>query len=264
MPHDAPLSIASDRACRPARRTLRRGLATLEMALSFPILFLMGALIFVMAKGMVLTSETSIEARKNAFEQSLDKRSTGGVMRFVLTDTKFNSDLLAGSAQRTETVIPVLGSSTIRGNAQVSVLRNTWDHRELPLSEANRLPLYANVLAGGSAGKLTSLIGQLTDAVSSLGSAFDALNGLSAATQGSPDSFLTPFNELKKLQQEATEGLKDLQGKVDKIQEEIDDLEGKLKDLKDGDLKDAKEKIEKLKEDLEKQQGRLDFLNDAN
>lgn len=264
MPHDQRLSISTNRTCRATRHAARRGLATLEMALSFPILFFMGALIFVMAKGMVLTSETSIEARKNAFEQSLAQPSAGGITRFVLTDTKFNSDIFAGSAARTETVIPVLGSSTLKGNAQLSVLRSTWDYRELPLSETNRLPLYGNVLAGGSAGKATSLLSDLTNAVSGLGSAFDALSGLSAATQGSPDSFLTPFNELKQLQQEAAAGLKDLQGKVDALQDEIDDLEGKLKDLKDGDLKDAKEKIEKLKGDLEKQQGRLDFLNSAN
>lgn len=264
MPHDLRHSNYTAHAPRSARGAPRRGLATLEMALSFPILFFMGALIFVMAKGMVLTSETSIEARKNAFEQSLVQPSAGGLTRFVLTDTKFNSDIFAGSAARTETVIPVLGSSTLKGNAQLSVLRNTWDHHDLPLSETNRMPLYANVLAGGSAGKATSLIGRLSDALGSLGSAFDALNGLSQATQGSPDAFLTPFNELKKLQQEATAGLKDLQGKVDALKDEIDDLEGKLKDLKDGDLKDAKEKIEKLKGDLEKQQGRLDFLNSAN
>jgi len=240
----------------------RRGLATLEMAMSFPILFFMAVLIFVMAKGMVLTSETSIEARKNAFEQSLDKRSSGGMTRFVLTDGKFNSDIFAGSAAKSATVIPVLGSSTLKGNAQVSVLRNTWDHRELPLSEANRLPLYGGVLAGGSAGKLTSLISQLGDAVGGLGSAFDALGGLSAATQGSPDSFLTPFDDLNKAKEEAAAGLKDLQGQVDKLQGEIDDLKDKLKDLKDGDLKDAKEKIEGLEKDLNREKGRLDFLND--
>jgi hypothetical protein len=257
-------SIRSDRRASSTRRPQRRGLATLEMALSFPILFFMGALIFVMAKGMVLTSETSIEARKNSFEQALDKRSTGGMTRFVLTDGKFNSDIFAGSAAKSATVIPVLGSSTLKGNAQVSVLRNTWDYRELPLSETSRLPLYGGVLAGGSAGKLTSLISQLGDAVDSLGSVFDALGSLSQATQGSPGSEFTPFDALNAAKEAATNGLKDLQGQVDKLQGEIDDLKETLKDLKDGDLKDAKEKIEKLGDELDKQKGRLDFLNGLN
>lgn len=264
MTHELHDSKLNRRGRRRAHRSARRGLATLEMALSFPILFLMAALIFVMSKGMVLTSETSIEARKNSFEQALDKRSTGGMTRFVLTDAKFNSDIHAGSARRTAEVIPVLGSSTITGNAQVAVLRNTWDYREFPLNEANRLPLYGGILAGGSAGKLTSLISQLSDLVGNLGSVLDGLGSLSQATQGAVGSEFAPLDALNAAKEAATAGLKDLQGKVDKLQDEVDDLRDSLKDLKDGDLEKAKEKLEKLEDDLDKEKGRLDFLKDLN
>lgn len=259
------------RTLHPPRRTSRtqpraagssrRGLATLEMALSFPILFFMASLIFVMAKGMVLTSEVSVEARKNAMEQSLAHRSTGGMTQFLLTDTKFNSDIVAGGAQRSTTVIPVLGSSTIKGSSQLSVLRNTWDHNEFPLNDGNRLKLYGNILAGGSAGKFTSLISQLGDAVDNLGSAFDALSSLSSATQGKPDAEFAPLDALNAAKEAATSGLKDLQTQVDGIKDDISDLKGKLDDLKDADLDKAKKEIAELEEKLKKEQGRLDFLN---
>jgi hypothetical protein len=252
----------SSRAARsPRAAQSRRGLATLELALSFPIIFFMGALIFVMAKGMVLSSEVSVEGRKNAMEQSLMHRSSGGMTQFVLTDTKFNSDIVNGGAQRTTNVIPVLGSSTLKGSSRLSVLRNTWDHTEFPLNDGNRLKFYGKILAGGSAGKFTSLISQLSDAVGNLGSAFDALKSLSSAVGGRPDLEYTPFDKLNEAKEAATAGLKDLQTKVNDLMDEISELDTKLSDLKGADLDKAKKELSELREKLRKEQGQLDFFN---
>lgn len=273
-------------------RSRRRGLATLEFAMSFPILFLLASLIFVSSKGMVLTNETTIEARTNSFKQALDHRSSGGPTRFVLEDVvssnRYNADIIAGSASQKATVIKVLGSSTLTANASVSVLRNTWDHRELPLDDTSRLPLYTEILAGGSAGKLTSLVDQIRGLAGSMGSLVDGLTGLSQNTQKEPPGMDAEREKLAKAKEKEAQQKEKLNGEVKELKQDIkkideekkqnnEDLDKAKQDEKDkkitaDELKTKQEDTDKKNEALDKEraakqkeldqkQGRLDFAN---
>lgn len=168
----------------------RRGLATLEMALSMPILVLMIALIMLTADGMVLTSQIAIEARANAMNQALKHKSADGFDRFLLEDVatsdRYTRDIIRGSASRSDAAVRVFPSSQISAASQLSVLRNTWSHTELPLSDDNRLKLYGELVLAGSAGKLTSVIDQLRGLGSSVASTVEGLGQASQATQEDP------------------------------------------------------------------------------
>ena len=105
-------------------RSHRRGLATLEMALSMPILVLMIALIMLTADGMVLTSQIAIEARTNAMNQALKHKSADGFDRFLLEDVatsdRYTRDIIRGSASRTDAAVRVFPSSQISATCRGS------------------------------------------------------------------------------------------------------------------------------------------------
>ncbi|MGC3968797.1 MAG: hypothetical protein QM775_15945 [Pirellulales bacterium] len=229
----------------------RRGLATLELALSFPILILMVALIMLTADGMVLTSQTQIDARTNAMNRSLAHKSAGGMDRFLLEDvatsSRYTRDIVTGSASRTDTAVTVFPSGQISGSAQLSVLRNTWSYTELPLKDKNRLELYGQLVLAGSLGKMTSVIDQLRGLGSAVGDTMDRLGDASRKTQEDPPG----LDEARKKQEEARakreaekkriEGeVQRLQGEIAQINQEITQL-NKDKEQAEKDLKDKPE-----------------------
>ena len=266
----------------------RRGMATLEMALSMPILVLMIALIMLTADGMVLTSQIAIEARANAMNQALKHKSADGFDRFLLEDVatsdRYTRDIIRGSASRSDAAVRVFPSSQISAASQLSVLRNTWSHTELPLSDDNRLKLYGELVLAGSAGKLTSVIDQLRGLGSSVASTVEGLGQASQATQEDPPG----LEDARKKQEEARQKreqekqrilgeVRRLEGEIQQINQEIaqlnNDREQAEKDLKDKpeELKakqdqidaqiKAKEQVRKQKEaELEQRREELDLI----
>lgn len=266
----------------------RRGLATLEMALSLPILVLMIALIMLAADGMVLTSQVAVEARTVAMNRSLTHKSADGFDRFLLEDVavsdRYTRDIVRGSASRTDAAVRVFPSSRISADSQLFVLRNTWSHMELPLTDDNRLKLYGELVFAGSAGKLTSVIDQLRGLGSSIASTVEGLGQASQATQKDPPG----LEDARKKQEEARQKreqekqrilgeVRRLEGEIRQINQEIaqlyKDREQAEKDLKDkpDELKakqdqidaqiKSKEQVRKQKEaELEQRRKELDLI----
>lgn len=262
------------------------------MALSFPILFFMAALIFVCSKAMVLTSETATAARTDSFKQALQTKSAGGFDRFVLEDVatsdRYTRDIHNGGASQSATVIPVLGWSKLTANARVAVLRNTWDYHELPLNDSFRLELYGQIAAGGGAGKLTSIVDQIRGAIGNPSALLGQLGSASEAAQKEPPVSPEDQRKLDEAKSEAATKKKGLENEVAQFKTDIknidamkqkndDDLRQAEQDEKDkkitaDELKAKREAIEKDNEaldkmramkqtELNKKQGQLDFVN---
>ncbi|MBA4017491.1 MAG: hypothetical protein C0483_09995 [Pirellula sp.] len=242
------------RAAMNIRTTHRRGLATLEMALSMPILVLMIALIILTADGMVLTSQISMEARTNAMNQGLKHKSADGFDRFLLEDVatsdRYTRDIIRGSASRTDAAVRVFPSSQISASSQLSVLRNTWSYTELPLDDGNRLKLYGELVFAGSAGKLTSVIDQLRGLGSSVASTVEGLGNASQATQEDPPGLADARRQQEEAKKKREEEKKRLQSEVTRLEGEIRQLNQDITQLnKDRDQAeiDLKDKPEELK-----------------
>lgn len=240
----------------------RRGLATLEMALSFPILILMAALVMLTADGMVLTSQTTIDARTNAMNRALTHKSAEGMDRFLLEDvatsSRYTRDIITGTATKTDSAVTVF-SGQISGSSQLSVLRNTWSYTELPLNDSNRLKLYGQVVLAGSLGKLTSVVDQLRGLGSQVGDTLDRIGDASQKTQEDPPG----LDEARRQQEEAKakreaekkriEGeVQRLQGEITQINQEITQL-NKDKEQAEIDLKDKPEELEAKKKEIDEQ-----------
>ena len=232
----------------------RRGLATLEMALSLPILVLMISLIMLTADGMVLTSQIAIEARTNAMNQALKHKSADGFDRFLLEDVatndRYTRDIIRGSASRTDAAVRVFPSSQISATAQLSVLRNTWSFTELPLNDDNRLKLYGELVFAGSAGKLTSVIDQLRGLGSSVASTVEGLGQASQATQEDPPGLEDARKKQEEARQKREQEKQRIQGEVRRLEGEIQQINQEIAQLnKDREQaeKDLKDKPDELK-----------------
>lgn len=241
----------------------RHGLATLEMALSMPVLVLMIALVMLTADGMVLTSQIAIEARTNAMNQSLKHKSADGFDRFLLEDVaasdRYTRDIIRGSASRSDTAVRIFPSSRISSAAQLFVLRNTWSHAELPLNDDNRLKLYGEVVFAGSAGRLTSVIDQLRGLGSQLASTMEGLGQASQATQEDPPG----LEDARKKQAEARQKreqekqrilgeVRRLEGEIQQINQEIAQL-NKDREQAEKDLKDKPEELKAKQDQIDAQ-----------
>lgn len=241
----------------------RRGMATLEMALSMPILVLMIALIMLTADGMVLTSQIAIEARANAMNQALKHKSADGFDRFLLEDVatsdRYTRDIIRGSASRSDAAVRVFPSSQISAASQLSVLRNTWSHTELPLSDDNRLKLYGELVLAGSAGKLTSVIDQLRGLGSSVASTVEGLGQASQATQEDPPGLEDARKKQEEARQKREQEKQRILGEVRRFEGEVQQINQEIAQLKkdreqaEKDLKDKPEELKAKQDQIEAQ-----------
>lgn len=136
----------------------RRGIATLEFAMSLPVLLALFVTIVWLGASLIGQTEVTVAARHNAWkERSQVAQGSGNPLVFT-ADTPIQRD-----AETTVEISPIFaGMSPPKSSA--AILGGSWDHRQIDLNSSPNWELYAKV--GGSSANLSfqnmlsSLIGK--------------------------------------------------------------------------------------------------------
>jgi hypothetical protein len=133
----------------------RRGIATLEFAMSLPVLLALFVTIVWLGASLIGQAEVSVAARHNTWkERSQVAQGSGNPLVFA-ADTPIKRN-----AETTVDISPIFaGMAPPKSNA--AILGGSWDHRQINLNSQPNWDLYAKV--GGTSVNLT-----LQDALGSL------------------------------------------------------------------------------------------------
>lgn len=246
----------------PYATSCRRGVAPLELVVALPLLMLLAALIVNAAAGGVAVGEATVAARTEAFRVARANHS-GDITRFVFDETLTAQDVVSASAQKQEKVPPALGTSTLTGNAQLAVLQNTWDARELNLNQPVNLTFIGQAAAAGGAGEVLSALNSFQEIARTVENLFGNLDSLIEQLSGTPNALSQLDGLLEQAKQELEAKVGEFQGKLDeakgKLAGVVSDIEKTKKMLEDArrDLKDKPEDLKKREEELNKELDRL-------
>lgn len=155
------------------RRT-RRGIATLEFAMSLPVLLALFVTIVWLGASLVGQTEVTVAARHNAWKERTQVAQGSGNPLVFAADAPIQRD-----AETTVDISPIFaGMAPPKANA--AILGGSWDHRQIDLNSSPNWDLYAKV--GGSSASLTldDLLGTVFNLSNLDVEASDILSGLIA------------------------------------------------------------------------------------
>jgi len=239
-------------------------MAPVEFAMSLPIFVFMLALIICIGSAGITASLTTSEARLNAFKKADTHRTADEFSRFVPLESKFTADIVTGSATRSAKVPQLYGTPTLTSTAQVSVLRNTWSHQELPMNDEFRATWYVKIGVGGGGGSLTGILNGInglgSGAGGMLGDLADAANG----SRREPDGVAEARAKKEEEKQKNNAVRKQLEQEIAQAKAEIRAINAEIKRLNDELAKAQDDKntkpddLKKLEDDTKKQVAQLE------
>jgi hypothetical protein len=235
-------------------------MAPVEFMMALPILMFMLALIIGIGSAGITASLTNTEARKNAFNSAVNHRTADEFTRFVPLESKFTADIVAGNASRAAKVPFIFGSPALTSTAQVSVLRNTWSHQELPMTDSFRADWYVKIGVGGGGGSLTSILNALNGLRSGAGNFLGNLTEAAVASAVEPEGLSQAREQLAQERQKNDAARKQLQQEIAQAKSEIQAIDAEIKQLNDDLAKANRE--ENAKPDDQKKPDDLKKLED--
>ncbi len=155
------------------RRSIRRGIATLEFAMALPTLLLLMVGITWLGFSVIGQSEVLIEAREKTWQERFDdKAKTPLVFPSGLKALKnplypAESDYVSETATKTIHVSPIFDKAA-PPTASNTVLAGSWDHRAMPFTSFPDWKLMAVAGSSGTGGELQSFLNSIGGALGSI------------------------------------------------------------------------------------------------
>jgi hypothetical protein len=247
-----------------SRLVHHRGVATLEFALSLPLLLVIFVGIVWLGFSVTVQSSVTAKARHKAWEQRFD--SQGTPLLFLKDD--FVTEEATGKVE-----VSPLFDDWSKPESSHDVMAGGWDHRNLKLDKTPNWVEYAKAAANAKTGKAQIAY---TDARNEFNSWKNASQQLWSTMGQQFLSELTGLGDIAKLlsgnaKSESANTARERQKinqKIRQTQSKLDQAKRRLKELQSSDDKDRREriaiqknKIKRLENDLREQKSDLDDLD---
>ena len=169
----------------------RRGIATLEFAMSLPVLLALFVTIVWLGASLVGQTQVTVAARHNAWQERTQVAQGSGNPLVFQADTPIQRD-----AETTVDISPIFAGMA-PPKANHAILAGSWDHRQIDLNRPPNWRLYAKV--GGSSASLSvqGVLGDLSNLVKYGSQATGILGGLVPQEDGGKN--LNSFDAIKNM-----------------------------------------------------------------
>ena len=152
---------------RRCHASKRRGVATLELVMCFPILVIMVAMIFTLGTAVLTQSEVTMQVRKEAWASRTNPQNQRPFNILEAHSSGKETSEKTKSFRKYTNLFPQIPRTAYATNV---ILTGSWDSRQIPYERRGFLPIYPHfeVLSqmvsqgsvntgGGSVSSLTSL-----------------------------------------------------------------------------------------------------------
>jgi hypothetical protein len=150
------------RATQHESNATRRGIATLEFAMSLPILLLLMVAITWLGFSVIGQTEVLVQARNKAWKKRFDNKNDQPLHFPILPGYNQENDFVAETASKTIDVSPIF--KVFPGpKAGCVVLAGSWDWRAMSLDKPPDLKLMATAAAIGWGGNVLNWMSEITN-----------------------------------------------------------------------------------------------------
>lgn len=142
----------------------RRGIATLEFAISLPVLLTLMVGMTWLGFSVISQTEVNIEARQKAWKRRFEDAAKKPLVFTATPLYDKNADYIIERAEKKVAVSPMF--DTLPGaNGAHTILAGSWDHRAMPMNEPPNMKLHMVAVANAKTAGFQTTLGNLDNLV---------------------------------------------------------------------------------------------------